>query len=487
MKPGRNDPCPCGSGKKYKHCCLQVQETSQTEDFLWHQIHHVIKGLPEKLLKFSVKHFEPEALLEAWGDFTLWSEEEFDLHTPHMRLFMPWFFYNWHPEFSGIDENTQDERTTAQAFLDKYGKQLEPLLKRYIEQCCVTPFSFYDIVTVRPGDGFVLRDILTDAECYVTEHSGSMHAQAGQIVFGKLVKVDHVAILEASAPIFFPPIEKFAILELREEIYEIEDPPSQELLRDFDFEYEMLEIYHEIYDRLCNPSIPELCNTDDDPMVFQKLIYDIPSPQTALAALKQLCINSTEDELLEDAGFDADGELYSIEFPWLKRGNSKQESWDNTVLGHIKIKGHQLTVEVNSEERARKFQQLIKEIHPEARYRTSVIESPQAMLARAKDEDEDESFQARQRREELEELNNRPEVQEKIMEFMREHYRKWPQEKLSILGGKTPLQAIKTRDGREMVEALVRDFELTSLDSNPPIDPSIFAELRERLGLKLTD
>jgi hypothetical protein len=22
MKAGRNDPCPCGSGKKYKHCCV---------------------------------------------------------------------------------------------------------------------------------------------------------------------------------------------------------------------------------------------------------------------------------------------------------------------------------------------------------------------------------------------------------------------------------------------------------------------------------
>ena len=21
MRPGRNDPCPCGSGKKFKHCC----------------------------------------------------------------------------------------------------------------------------------------------------------------------------------------------------------------------------------------------------------------------------------------------------------------------------------------------------------------------------------------------------------------------------------------------------------------------------------
>jgi hypothetical protein len=25
-KPGRNDPCPCGSGKKYKKCCLAKDE-----------------------------------------------------------------------------------------------------------------------------------------------------------------------------------------------------------------------------------------------------------------------------------------------------------------------------------------------------------------------------------------------------------------------------------------------------------------------------
>jgi len=27
-KTGRNDPCPCGSGKKYKQCCLARDETS---------------------------------------------------------------------------------------------------------------------------------------------------------------------------------------------------------------------------------------------------------------------------------------------------------------------------------------------------------------------------------------------------------------------------------------------------------------------------
>jgi hypothetical protein len=25
---GRNDPCPCGSGKKYKKCCMSVHDVS---------------------------------------------------------------------------------------------------------------------------------------------------------------------------------------------------------------------------------------------------------------------------------------------------------------------------------------------------------------------------------------------------------------------------------------------------------------------------
>lgn len=25
-KPGRNDPCPCGSGKKFKNCCMNKQQ-----------------------------------------------------------------------------------------------------------------------------------------------------------------------------------------------------------------------------------------------------------------------------------------------------------------------------------------------------------------------------------------------------------------------------------------------------------------------------
>jgi hypothetical protein len=29
MKPGRNEPCHCGSGRKYKQCCLQKDEAAE--------------------------------------------------------------------------------------------------------------------------------------------------------------------------------------------------------------------------------------------------------------------------------------------------------------------------------------------------------------------------------------------------------------------------------------------------------------------------
>jgi tetratricopeptide (TPR) repeat protein len=32
-KTGRNDPCPCGSGKKYKHCCLEKDQATEHAKF----------------------------------------------------------------------------------------------------------------------------------------------------------------------------------------------------------------------------------------------------------------------------------------------------------------------------------------------------------------------------------------------------------------------------------------------------------------------
>lgn len=48
MKIGRNDPCPCGSGKKYKKCCLNVSKEVLTNPFLYHEhfIHNKVVKAP---------------------------------------------------------------------------------------------------------------------------------------------------------------------------------------------------------------------------------------------------------------------------------------------------------------------------------------------------------------------------------------------------------------------------------------------------------
>ncbi len=485
MKPGRNDPCPCGSGKKHKQCCLKTEQAQPEDEFLWRRIRRAIEGSPAHLLAFSDSHFGREALQEAWDDFMPhWEDEQdepFTADTPHMPVFMPWFFYEWLPYLTGssVKREAMDGRTLGRAYLDKKGTHLDPLLARYIEQCCASPFSFYDILASRPGNGFDARDIFTGEEIAVTEHSASRHMQEGDILFAKVVRIDRVTLLEGCAPAMIPPMEKSPILKLRKKMERRNKEVTPEVLREY--RYEMLDIYHVAIDRLFNPPMPQLQNTDGDPLVPHRLVYEIESPRAALDALSPLCLTGTAEDLLEEAEFDAAGNLRKVEFSWQKQGNKKHKSWDNTVLGHIEIEGSGMTIEVNSENRAQKIRALIEKMLPGARYKTTVIESLQAMLAGK--EEQGETASSRQRRKEQEELNSRPEVQVLLAEHLRQHFNAWPEIKLPALGGKTPMQAVKTRDGREMVEALLLDFERRSKHTNMPFDPAIIAELREKLGL----
>ena len=105
MNPGRNDPCPCGSGKKYKHCCLNAaNSTADSPEMLtWRRIRRALDGLPNTMLRFAVETFGPTALEEAWEEFVMNTDleySEFDPKTPHIQLFMPWFFHCWSPEMA---------------------------------------------------------------------------------------------------------------------------------------------------------------------------------------------------------------------------------------------------------------------------------------------------------------------------------------------------------------------------------------------------
>jgi hypothetical protein len=77
---------------------------------------------------------------------------------------------------------------------------------------------------------------------------------------------------------------------------------------------------------------------------------------------------------------------------------------------------------------------------------------------------------------------NRPEVQAQLRQMMEKHWENWYREKIPALGGKTPLQAAKSPDGREMLEALLVSYERKDPQAKLPYQPD-YAQMRKRLGL----
>ena len=93
-----------------------------------------------QMLEFTTAHFGKTALTEAWDDFMPhWDDEQdeaFAIDTPHMTVFMPWFFYEWTPDprHTSVKREALDGRTPGRVYLDKKARQLDPLLVGYIEQ-----------------------------------------------------------------------------------------------------------------------------------------------------------------------------------------------------------------------------------------------------------------------------------------------------------------------------------------------------------------
>jgi hypothetical protein len=63
MEPSRDDPCPCGSGKKYKYCCLAagVAAPADVIDLTWRRIRERLEDYPTAMLRFVEETYGPVA------------------------------------------------------------------------------------------------------------------------------------------------------------------------------------------------------------------------------------------------------------------------------------------------------------------------------------------------------------------------------------------------------------------------------------------
>ena len=82
----------------------------------------------------------------------------------------------------------------------------------------------------------------------------------------ELVAIGQGALLEACNGFAIPPMEKAPIIELRAQIASAYPAITHQVLRDWGFE--LLDLFHEIADRLYNPRLPRLQNTDGEPLLL---------------------------------------------------------------------------------------------------------------------------------------------------------------------------------------------------------------------------
>src|SRR5215211_2679831 len=95
-KVGRNDPCPCGSGKKYKHCHLPIEEAAQAEQL---RLRRAVDTLLPKMIAAAQARatIVPEAFSRFWnGKYSLDQLEALDnLEGRGAERFLTWFAFDY--------------------------------------------------------------------------------------------------------------------------------------------------------------------------------------------------------------------------------------------------------------------------------------------------------------------------------------------------------------------------------------------------------
>jgi len=466
----RNAPCPCGSGKKYKHCC--GQSTGKTPSEVYDRLRRLDGEASEHSFRIARRMYGEDGLEAAWSDFLDTSNAPMDESHPEFEFFMRWFEYDWFPE---------DNPSPAEALLDHHDSRIDPDVLHLVEKTLDSPYSFHQVTAVEPGIGFTARDILLKTDHHVTERSASSTLEPGSILYARVVEMDGIEFMMGNGMRVVPVSVMANLVALRERILEEESSLggtiSAELL--LDFEEEFRHFYLATIEAASNP-MRSLHNTDGDPLLFHEIRYEVPSFERAFQGLRDFEPDRSDTELMRrDDEDEPIGTRATIHWSRRRKGHGK----DETILHAVfRLRDTMLTAEVNSAKRAaRTRKEIEKRLGRDAIYLGTEIKSPEGAM---KDVDEGkDSENATKRAEEQERLMALPEVQEMLKREMEKHWASWPDTPIPALQGMTPRKAAKDPVGRELLEALLLDFEAKNRQAPGGFDRVNVAKLRRELGM----
>jgi hypothetical protein len=397
----RNDPCPCGSGRKYKACHLGREMHSLDDRAGW--------------LYLKAQRFLRSRHPEAVGDLVASMVDEID----QAGLFDELLDAPFVGDVALHEDGVFEEFVAAR---DGLLPDDEALLAA---QWAMVDRSVFEIVEVHRS-GLELHDISRGERISVVNTHPSDRTRPGMLVIGRPLPVGDT--YRAFSGFMAVP---HGHLESMLAAIDSGDPDA-------------------VAKALAATLVPpRLSNTDGHDLLAHTVTWRVPNP-------------SVVDDALVSAGLRADDRD-----GWTLVRDSKNQ--DNTVIAAVGLDGDELTVEVNSAERAAELQDLIGAALPDAELvdvDVRPFEPPADGPVRtpgAGGVDIDD-----------------PAIRAVLADYIADMERRWLDESIPALGGRTPRQAADDPIGRAELTRLLASFPVPDEGAIGMMDPD---RLAAALGL----
>ena len=457
MKIGRNDPCPCGSGKKYKKCCLGKSEgkTSPIPAPGRTPIRSIESERHDRLVNRLMAFLESPAnaveVKKAFEAFFLKSDySEWEIEYGQ-QIFHAWLLFF---------RKDQKGATFTQRYLEKHIKSLSPEERRILEHIGEEPFRLVEVQDVRLDEGLTVKDLHSGETIRIKESTATHQLTRWDLLLIHLRRLSTHNEFNIIVPVN---------RALREWMLE----SAQWLLnerRELGLGANIFDVMtidlRFIFDALVDSQReamkpPKMTTSDGEDLIFCTARFRIKDESAVRDALKRhRSFESMEDE-------DA--------FRW--HSGYRKKTMHGTPgyisFGVVRFEKGNLILETNSRERLKKGKALLKK--NAGRFLKHLADSVQD-VEQAMNESMPGSLEM--------ESAIPPEIEQQIIAEAQEQYylEQWPVAPIPALDGMTPKKASKKKSMRPKLIELLKDLEY-SMEKNPKMAFNI-DRLWKKLGLK---
>jgi hypothetical protein len=449
---GRNDPCHCGSGRKYKKCCLEKDEKDKNRDFINERYERVKRE--EKLTDSQVATRKAlDWILEKHEDAVMNAAVHFvgspDLDEARKAFSGEEggaFLSQLLNEYALVDREDENfDSTLLELYLKEKGEMLNEKEKESLLIKLDTFKTLYEVQKIVEGRGIFLKDYFSGEKFWVEENKATESVKKWDIVFARVETHPGGTKKMTGSLVDFPREAEYELNELKNQYKEDENLfRNNEEMWLFNFRELMTPmIFQSIiryYSDFAKNFRFRLINKDGDKLMFCEKSADVSN----YGKLDQYFENH---ELLNLTYADEKEVVYG----WLDEKNS--------FIASFYLKNKKLTIETNSEERMEIIdQKFMPDIAKWTKNWKKEFKSPENLSGNLGEADEELTIETTFLGGSDESMNKQEE--EKLMaKFTRKHYDDWIDMELPALDGKTPREASKDPESREKLIEILKMME----------------------------